>query len=101
VGNALFGGVLLRFAAIGALASQSQVHDFRHAKAQRLRFARGAFGDSPLQCRIPVNCADKVAGITAAVLRCAESHTSSLTMELSTSVLKRIVPADANRAGAQ
>jgi hypothetical protein len=46
VGNPLFGGMLLRFAAIGALASHSQIHDFSHAKAQRLRFARrSAFGD--------------------------------------------------------
>lgn len=65
VGNPLFGGMLFGLAAVGALASQPQIDDFSHAKAQRLRFALSALWRSPLQCRIPVNCADKVARITA------------------------------------
>ena len=63
--NALFGGMVFGFAAVGALACHSQIDDFSHAKAQRLPFARGVLWRSPLQCRIPVNCADKVARITA------------------------------------
>jgi hypothetical protein len=62
--NALFSGMLFGFAAVGALACQPQVDDFSHAKAQRLLSARSVPWRSPLQCRIPVNCADKVARIT-------------------------------------
>ena len=62
--NTLLGGMLFGFATVGALACQPQIDDFSHAKAQRLRSARSVLWRSPLQCRIPVNCADKVARIT-------------------------------------
>lgn len=67
VSNALISSMLFGLAAIGALASQPQVDDFRHTKTQRLRFARSTLWRSPLQCRIRINCADKVARITATV----------------------------------
>ena len=73
--NALFGGMLFGFAAIGAFACRSQIDDFSHAKAQRLLFARSVPWRSPLQCRIPVNCADKVARITArGIAVCETAH---------------------------
>jgi hypothetical protein len=65
VRNSLLGGMLFGLAAFGALASQPQIDDFSHAEAQPLRFARSALWRSPLQRRVPVNCADTVAKITA------------------------------------
>ena len=40
VGNPLLGGMLIGFAAVGALASHPQIDDFSHAKAQQLRSAK-------------------------------------------------------------
>jgi hypothetical protein len=40
--NPLFGGKVFGFAAVGALACLPKIDDISHAKAQRLRFARGA-----------------------------------------------------------
>jgi hypothetical protein len=74
--NALSDGMTIGFAAAGALACHPKVDDFSHAKPQRLRFAHGAFGESPLHCRIRINCADTVARITGEVLRCAITHNS-------------------------
>jgi len=45
VGNSLFGGMLLRLAAIGALASHPQIDDFSHAKARKLSDARDEVSD--------------------------------------------------------
>jgi hypothetical protein len=76
--NALLSGMLFGFAAVGALACQPQVDDFSHAKAQRLLSARSVPWRSPLQCRIPINCADKVARITVrARAMCETAHSGT------------------------
>jgi hypothetical protein len=103
--NALFSGMLFGFAAFGALACQPQVDDFSHAKAQRLLSARSVPWRSPLQCRIQINCADKVARITArARTMCEIAHFGTHRKPpwaLSAFFLKRFVPAAANIAGAR
>jgi hypothetical protein len=76
MGNPLFSGMPIGVAAIGAFASHSQIDDFSHAKTQRLRFARSAFGDPRCSAESRPIAPIRWQGLPLQVLQCANPHIS-------------------------